>query len=322
MRTTDAELQRRGGDAIARLRLLDRVGDPGLAGLARVAAFVTGAEAAAIHIVDDVHQRRIAAVNAPLGDHPREDALCSLVVDGGETIVSEDATSDPRFAFSSFVRGNRPVRFYVSVPLRTADANTVGTLCAFDVVPRSLGEDQLTALEDLAAQAISHVELSRLAVDVGHAASHDPLTGAANRRLLADRLEHALARWRRHGGNVLVARIDVDDFKAVNDAHGHATGDEVIAAVARRLMGVGRGEDTVARIGGDEFAYVAEGVVDETAARRLVRRLERAFDEPVDAGREPRQLRASVGYALAEPGDDPGLLLSRADAAVSLRKAA
>ncbi len=318
--TVDADLQARRTDAIQRLRLLDKVGDPGLAGLSRVAAYVTGAHSAAVHIIGDRLQTRIAAVNAELGTHPRGDSMCSLSVDQDTTVHTEDATNDPRFSYSSFVTGETPVRFFASVPLRTSDAVPVGTLCAFDSVPRRLSDDQLSALEDLATQAISLVELARLAVDLGHAASHDPLTGAANRLLLTDRIEHALARSRRHGGHAFLAVVDLDDFKGINDVYGHAVGDSVLSTIARRFMHIGRAMDTVARTGGDEFAFVAEDIADEQAAEVLAGRLRAAFDEPFDVAGKPITLRGSLDYTLSAPGDDPAGLLERADAAMYARK--
>src|SRR3954453_171395 len=129
---TDAARRRR--DVIERLGVGDRIGDPPLTGLPPVAAYVTGPASAAIHILDVEYQRRIAAANAPLGDHPIGDSMCRLVVEGDERIVVEDATGDPRFAYSTFVTGPDAVRFYAAMPLRTADTTVVGTLCAFDTV--------------------------------------------------------------------------------------------------------------------------------------------------------------------------------------------
>ena len=305
-------------EAIARLGLLERAGDPGLTAFVRLATYVTGARAGAVHILDEVVQHRVAAVEAPLGAHPRQDAMCRLVVDARRRIVCADATRDARFAYSSFVRPPAPVRFYASHPLHLADGTVVGTLCAWDAEPRRLSPVQLARFGDLADQAAARLELTRIAGDLGDVASHDPLTGAVNRLLLSDRLAQAFARRLRHGGDVLVALVDVDDFKAINDRHGHDAGDQVLVTVARRLMQGTRAADTVARLGGDEFAVVAE-IADAAAGP--------AGLAPVEAGRADRtvpgtteRVGATVGAALAQPGDDVRAALARADRVMYRRK--
>ena len=106
-----------------------------------------------------------------------------------------------------------------------------------------------------------------------HEALHDPLTGLANRTLLRDRLEHALARSAREDLPTGVLFIDLDEFKDVNDRYGHAAGDAVLVELAGRLRAAVRPADTVARLGGDEFIVVCEHV-DRDAALALGARLE------------------------------------------------
>lgn len=307
---------RRRREALARLGVVDRIGDPALTALTRIASYVSGAAAAAVHIFDDDHQHRVAAVKAPLEPHPQEDSMCRLVVDAEQRIVCVDASQDPRFGYTSFVRGPDPVRFYASVPLRLGDGAVVGTLCTFDTVARELSEEQLGLLEDLAEQVASQIELTRIAVDLGHAASHDSLTGLVNRLVLTDRLAHALARKRRRGDDVLVVLLDVDNFKSINDTYGHAVGDQVLTAVAQRLIDSVRAEDTAARIGGDEFVIVAEVPHDGTGVAKIVARLEAAFTVPILYDGAVRPVGVSMGIALAEPGDDVRSALARADRAM------
>src|SRR5579875_2722424 len=109
--STDTAHVRRAA-AIARLGVLERAADPALTALCRLASYVSGAAGAAVHILDEHFQHRIAGTAAaPVGDHPRADSMCQLVVDGGRRIVCADAARDPRFGFSSFVAGDAPVRF-------------------------------------------------------------------------------------------------------------------------------------------------------------------------------------------------------------------
>ena len=298
---------------VAELGLLDRVGDPVLTTLTRLAQTVTGAASAAVHVFDADAQHRVAGVGAPLIDHPAPDSMCRLVIEGGDRIVTQDATADARFEYSSFVKDPvAPVRFYASLPLRSGGDVVVGTLCAFDSEIRELDAEQLARLEDIAQLACSHIELMRIATELGRAATLDPLTGAVNRVIFDDRLAQALARRRRRGTPVIVALIDLDDFKAINDTHGHACGDAALQWVAGRLRDAVRSEDTVGRIGGDEFAVVAE--VGSRDFGRLLQKLHQAAE-----GFEPR-LTFSVGAVSADDHDDVESLLQRADQAMYAEK--
>jgi diguanylate cyclase (GGDEF)-like protein len=305
--------------SIAGLGVLERAGSPALTGIARVASYVTGAAGAAVHILDEVHQRRIAADNAPLGEHPREDSMCRLVVDSEQRIVCADASADPRFSYSSFVQGDHPVRFYASVPLRTSDGVVVGTLCAFDIVAHELSDRQVSLLTDLAEQVISHLELTRIALDLGHVASHDALTGAVTRLVLADRLSQAFARRLRYGGETFLAVVDIDDFKLISDSYGNAAGDEVLVETANRLRLALRAEDTVARTGGDEFVILAEISADTHVEKSLLRRIEDALAKPVHCAGEDRPVAVSVGSTFVETGEDIRAALRRAERVMSQR---
>ncbi|MGH8981490.1 MAG: EAL domain-containing protein [Acidimicrobiales bacterium] len=150
-----------------------------------------------------------------------------------------------------------------------------------------------------------------------HQALHDPLTGLANRALLLDRLEQALHASARRETRPAVLFLDLDHFKAVNDASGHSAGDQLLVAVADRIQAVVRASDTVARLGGDEFVVLcddrAEPLEDSLAvAKRVVACLEPEF---VVGGREAF-VSASIGVAPAGTGDNAEGLLSRADQAM------
>ncbi|HEY3239215.1 MAG TPA: EAL domain-containing protein [Acidimicrobiia bacterium] len=148
-------------------------------------------------------------------------------------------------------------------------------------------------------------------------ALHDPLTGLSNRALLMDRLGQALDRQQRSGGLVAVLFIDLDRFKAVNDSLGHATGDQLLVAVASRLRHVLRPTDTVARLGGDEFAVVCDHLEDEADVADIAERLRRALVAPVTIDGQDVKTSASIGVALARsPGASPEDLLRDADTAM------
>jgi diguanylate cyclase (GGDEF)-like protein len=150
-----------------------------------------------------------------------------------------------------------------------------------------------------------------------HLALHDPLTGLPNRRLLRDRLEHALSRAAREGTAVAVLYLDLEGFKAVNDTFSHEAGDRLLVAVAGRLRGCLRGSDTAARLGGDEFVVVLEGVSGGGEALALAERIARALEEPFSVGGTEAALTASMGVALStHPHERPEELVRSADLAM------
>ncbi len=170
------------------------------------------------------------------------------------------------------------------------------------------------------AQVVDLSERKALELQLAHAAVHDPLTGLPNRRLVEDRLEMALAAARREGTQVAVLFCDLDGFKAVNDTHGHAAGDDVLVAVADRLRTVGRDTDTVGRLGGDEFVVVAAGITDPTDAARLAERLRAAVEVPLALTDVSLTPRVSVGCHLADGDATATQALTLADARMYERK--
>lgn len=148
-------------------------------------------------------------------------------------------------------------------------------------------------------------------------AHHDALTGLPNRILLADRLDQAMRQARRQGRLLAVAYLDLDGFKAINDAHGHGVGDELLIQLARRMEATLREDDTLARVGGDEFVAVLAGLDGDDDWRPVLDRLLRAASEPVRIGGIEARVSASLGVTLypRDPGDAEQLL-RHADAAL------
>jgi diguanylate cyclase (GGDEF)-like protein/PAS domain S-box-containing protein len=165
-------------------------------------------------------------------------------------------------------------------------------------------------------------ERRRLERDLTHQAFHDSLTGLANRVLYANRLEHALARGARDGSQVGVLFIDLDDFKIVNDTLGHAVGDQLLQAVAERISGALRADDTAARLGGDEFAALIENVQDPGAVEESAERILAALAEPIMIDGAPLQAVASIGITTTPEADNADELLRQADLALYVAKGA
>ncbi|MEW5726357.1 MAG: diguanylate cyclase [Pseudomonadota bacterium] len=129
-------------------------------------------------------------------------------------------------------------------------------------------------------------------------AHHDSLTGLPNRNLLTDRMNHALARVKRHGGRMAVLYVDLDRFKPINDTLGHEAGDAVLREVADRLTACVRGSDTVARVGGDEFVVVVEEIGRSSEAALVARKIIDVLSRPIDYQGHKCTIGASVGGAL------------------------
>jgi diguanylate cyclase (GGDEF)-like protein len=170
-------------------------------------------------------------------------------------------------------------------------------------------ERRLTEFARLISTAITSIE-DRAALAAQ--ASTDALTGVANHRAFYERLAADLARARRHGTPLSVAIIDVDRFKLVNDAGGHEAGDEMLIRVARCLSSATRTEDTLARIGGDEFAWI----LPETAAREALLAVERARAAMAQTSDELPRATLSVGICDTRHTTDPAELVRLADRAL------
>jgi diguanylate cyclase (GGDEF)-like protein/PAS domain S-box-containing protein len=139
-----------------------------------------------------------------------------------------------------------------------------------------------------------------LTAKLSHQALHDPLTGLANRALIEDRLAQAQARVMRQGGVSAVLLLDLDDFKGVNDTHGHLVGDQLLVALAHRLTQVTRASDTLCRFGGDEFLYLAEGLHAAEEAEQVALRLEGALRKPFDIAGLRIVQHASMGVVVLD----------------------
>jgi diguanylate cyclase (GGDEF)-like protein len=148
------------------------------------------------------------------------------------------------------------------------------------------------------------------------AASHDPLTGLANRAQFGRRLD-ALA-----GGDLVLLYIDLDDFKPINDIHGHHVGDRVLVEVARRIPSVVGPHDVVGRLGGDEFAVICAGVTDPSEGRAVGDRIIRAIRQPIVVDGFQVSVGASVGVAVGAQPLIPAVLARRADEALYQAKSA
>ena len=260
--------------------------------LARLAAQFCGAPMATIALVDGSRVWFKSRVGLDQQQVRRQDSFCAHALGRNEPVVVADAAADPRFATSALVAGGSRVRFYACAPLTTPDGHTIGVLSVMDPSPRPAGltPQQLDGLRALARQVMAQLELRRSVRRLSHDALHDALTGLPNRALFHERLDACLRRAKQakdgpaaqappgaqaaHAPRYSVLFLDLDRFKVINDSLGHAAGDQLLVAIARTLescvAGVARGSPehphTVARMGGDEFTILLDGVGDAEAS--------------------------------------------------------
>ena len=152
---------------------------------------------------------------------------------------------------------------------------------------------------------------------MSYMAQHDILTGLPNRALLTDRLAQSMALAQRHSQKVVLAYLDLDNFKHINDSLGHSVGDALLQAVARRLSSCVRQSDTVCRQGGDEFVLLLAGVETAQDAARAAAMLIEATSEPYRVGNHQLQVSASIGLSIyPDDGSNIESLLRHADTAM------
>jgi diguanylate cyclase (GGDEF)-like protein len=190
---------------------------------------------------------------------------------------------------------------------------------AFDrnhlVLLKLLADDVARALDTTRLRELVE-DLSEREMEMRRQALHDPLTGLANRALFTDHLEDALARQHRQRKTIAVAMLDVDDFKQVNDTYGHAAGDQLLTALARRLLGTLRASDTSARLGGDEFALILEDLADAGQVQLILGRIRAALEEAVVISGQTLAPRVSLGMAISQDDSTANRLVEAADAAM------
>ena len=213
----------------------------------------------------------------------------------------------------------------VVAPLH-GEAGCVGlfSIAGRESVDRSFSDEDMRLLETLTGNVTVALQYDRLEQAVRQLESlqqelerkalYDSLTQLANRSLFHNRLEHAL-HSRRPG--ICVLLLDIDEFKAINDSHGHHAGDELLRAVGDRLRSCLREGDTAARLGGDEFALLLDRSGGEVDAVTVAKRLLEDFDARIDVAGERVRVHVSIGIAIGAPGkDSPEEMLRRADVAL------
>ncbi len=284
--------------------------------ITRIASKVAGVPISLISLVDEERQWFKSRYGLETEETPRDISFCGHAIHGNEPFVVPDASQDERFADNPLVSGGLGIRLYAGVPLKVASGANLGTLCVIDKVARNLEADEITALRDLAAIAVRELELRKLALT-------DSLTGAFNRRMLERIGAMELSRARRHEEYFCYAVLDLDHFRGVNDTHGHDGGDLVLANIAEICARHLRREDSLFRLGGEEFGILFANAGLEETKQTLTRLLRDIESNPTAVDGKDIHMTASIGLTEFWPGETSmNDIAGRADAALDDAKKA
>jgi len=307
------------------LEILDTPAEPAYDDIARLASACCRTPVAAVNFVDDERHWTKAIVGVEGGQGgsvSAEVSLCAATVATDDGLLSlPDTLQNERWRSHPLVAGPPFLRFYAGAAI-VLSGQPIGVVCVFGDEPHDVNEQEEQALVALAAQASAHLELRKRNADLRELAVKDPLTGLANRTLLFDRLEMAIAESRRNGGHVGVLFCDVDDFKLVNDRWGHDVGDRLLCRIADRLRTATRNTDTVARFAGDEFVVLCPGLDTPEEFKTIIERVDRLVHMPDPTDDDSLSPRLSLGAALLEHDETPASVIRRADESMYREKAA
>jgi diguanylate cyclase (GGDEF)-like protein len=286
--------------------------------LTRVAAHTFRAPVAVVGLMDAdrLWFKSRLGLDAPQLD--RQIAFCAYsMMQPGKVLVVEDLQQDERFKDNPLVTSPPYVRFYAGAPLVDPHGFVLGTIAVVDIQPRTLDEKEQAVLHDLSLLVMTALENRRRSLLLTKLALTDHLTGVANRAQFDRMLESEMAHAKRTGEQFCVLCLDMDGFKDINDRFGHPAGDEVLCEVARRLQQQLRAEDTVSRIGGDEFGLIIrEG--SPASAQALIQRITQAMSASVTL---PSGDKVGIGISIGMAAyndtiDSPYSLLAQADSAL------
>ncbi len=275
------------------LRLLDtEQDDPHFDRLTRLARRIFKVPISMVSLLDESRQWFKSCVGFDVSETPRTVSFCGHAILGSEAFIVPDALDDERFHDNPLVLGEPHVRFYAGCPL-TVDNRKIGTLCIVDRVPRTLDEDQIEILKDLAKVVEQEIASTLLAI-------RDRLTGLENRRGFLALAQQSLQLCTRQATPVSLLYLDLDDFHCFNQHHGRQAGDDVLTNLADRIKDVCRDSDVVARLGGDEFVVLLINATREQA-EIVVDRIKQALSQDNRLTNKGYPISFSFGITAYQP---------------------
>ncbi len=261
-------------------------------------------------IVQGIAGASEAAAGGGAGELAPEEAVCQVLRTAEPVLVDGKPRAMPRFPWAADAECGAFVPVHGEHDVR-------GVLCALLPQRSALGPEESRFL--VAAASVLSAGLSRIESEgrLAFLAQFDVLTGLPNRALLRDRFSQLIVQARRHGYNLGVLFIDLDDFKMVNDSLGHAGGDELLKVAASRLLAAVRPGDTVARISGDEFAVILGDLARPDDGAIVAQKIIDSLAAPLEVAGQEVFVTASIGIAaFPADGEDAETLLAAADAAM------
>lgn len=296
--------------------------------LTRLARRALNVPVAAITFLSEEKQWFKSVAGWNVTELPHDQSFCPITLAAGQLTVFEDTRQDAAVRQHPLVTTGPQFRFYAGLPIMDENDNLCGTFCIFDQKPRQLSPADRSTLADLAAltqreivgehmKSVHHSLTAKLGI-ARRESMMDPLTRLWNRRGASVLIKSALDAARQQGSSVGIAILDLDNFKRINDTYGHQTGDEVLRKTALRLIQSIRTNDSVCRVGGDEFLLLMKDA-DSESARHTAERVRRSVVETSVPTRQGEiRLSTSVGFAVKSGKDEISVeeLIDRADQAL------
>ncbi len=240
------------------LNVLDTEAEERFDRITRMSKRLFGVPIALVSLVDENRQWFKSCVGLGVSETPRDISFCGHAILGDDIFIIPDAASDERFADNPLVVDEPHIRFYAGCPLSSSNGDKMGTLCIIDRKPRTLTEDDLDTLKDLAMMVERELEAVQLA-------TLDDLTKISNRRGFMTLAQHTLNLCSRQETCASLAFIDLNGFKPINDNFGHAEGDRALITFSEQIKGFFRATDLFARLGGDEFVIMLSNTAKPVA---------------------------------------------------------
>jgi len=246
------------------LRILDTDPEERFDRVTRLAKKLFNVPIALVSLIDKERQWFKSAIGLDVKETPRDISFCGHAIHKNKTFIIEDTFQDERFVDNPLVTNLPNIRFYAGHPITSPCGENIGTLCIIDTKKRTLSQEDITALTDLASLVSAEIASLQLA-------GIDELTNITNRRGFKRLSQHCLDMAVRQNNRCHLAYFDLNDFKLFNDNYGHIVGDKVLKLFAEQMKSTFRVSDICARIGGDEFVVLLTDTQLEAANQAIVR---------------------------------------------------